>query len=77
MATFIEITRLDGSKGAVNVDQIVSVWRKTDNNRDQFPPGMNTGITTIVAKGLSALHAAEHYPAVMALIARAGAKVVR
>ena len=82
MLGFIQLTQLDGTPVLLNVAQIVDVWepRGTPCGQEKYADLIRCGITTsnqVNPTSSEAWFVLEHYPAVLALIARAGAKVVR
>ena len=79
MSAFIEVTRADGTPVSLNVDNIVDVWEpsRATGYMERYKD-IHCCITTSASRDDDDhWPVREHYPAVMALIARAGAKVVR
>lgn len=74
MSAFIEVHTSAGEPVSLNVDHIVDVCPQ---HGEEGGNEYHSGITTANQDAVNIWPVREHYPAVMALIARAGAKVVR
>ena len=82
MLGFIQLTRPDGTPVLINVWQIVDVWEPIKLPR--CPAGdaetIHCGISManqVDSTSSEAWYVREHYPAVLALLVMAGAKVVK